>query len=76
MAAIDGAHFGMQAPSNSDVDNPLKYHVARKDEYALLMIAMCDQVCVLSSVSNVCVCSLRVCVTLVHTSACTHQNMC
>ena len=35
----------MQAPSNSDVDNPLKYHVARKDEYALLMIAMCDQVC-------------------------------
>ena len=43
VAAIDGVHFATQAPSNSDVKNATKYHVARKDEYALLCIALCDQ---------------------------------
>ena len=42
VACIDGVHFAIRSPSNSDVDNALKYHVARKDEYALLCIAMCD----------------------------------
>ena len=42
VACIDGVHFAIRCPSNTDVDNALKYHVARKDEYALLCIAMCD----------------------------------
>ena len=42
VACIDGVHFAIRCPSNTDVDNALKYHVARKDEYALLCMAMCD----------------------------------
>ena len=36
VGAIDGVHFATAAPSNHDVDDPMRYHVARKDEYALL----------------------------------------
>jgi hypothetical protein len=43
VAAIDGVHFKIVAPSNEEVNQKaLKYFVARKDEYALLCIAMCD----------------------------------
>ena len=40
VGAIDGVHLKMQAPSESDVDDPLRYHVARKDIYALLCIPL------------------------------------
>jgi hypothetical protein len=39
--AVDGAHFAQRNPGTA-VDNPLKYFVARKDEYALLCMAGCD----------------------------------
>ena len=42
VAALDGVHFAMRAPSNTDVPDPLRYHVSRKDEYALLCTALCD----------------------------------
>ena len=42
VGAVDGVHFGMQAPSNLDVDDVGRYHVSRKDEYALLCLAVCD----------------------------------
>ena len=42
VAAIDGVHFAQLAPSKKDVEDPMKYYVARKDEYALLCMAMCD----------------------------------
>jgi len=42
VGAIDGVHFAMRAPSKKDVPDPMKYFVARKDEYAILCIAVCD----------------------------------
>ena len=39
---MDGMHFGMRAPSKKDVRDPMRYYVARKDEYALLCMAVCD----------------------------------
>ena len=45
VAALDGVHFPILAPSSTDVDNPLSYHVARKAKYALLCMAMCDAKC-------------------------------
>jgi hypothetical protein len=42
VGAIDGVHFKMQAPGPKDVEDPMRYHVARKDIYALLAIAICD----------------------------------
>ena len=41
MGALDGVHFAMISPSNKDVPDAGRYHVARKDEYALLCIAVC-----------------------------------
>ena len=32
----------MRAPGNHEVPNPMRYYVARKAEYALLCMAMCD----------------------------------
>lgn len=43
VGCVDGVHFEMQAPSKRDVADPQKYHVMRKDCYALLAIAVCDQ---------------------------------
>ena len=40
--ALDGVHFKMLSPSEKDVPNPMRYHVARKGEYALLCMAGCD----------------------------------
>ncbi|MGB1592517.1 MAG: transposase family protein, partial [Promethearchaeia archaeon] len=42
VGALDGVFFPMQAPSNKDVSNPLRYYVARKGYYALLCMAVCD----------------------------------
>ena len=42
VGAIDGVHFRVQAPSNSDVRDPVAYKVTRKDIYALLCMAICD----------------------------------
>lgn len=42
VGAVDGVHFPMQAPTLDDVRDPLKYYVARKAEYALLCMAVCD----------------------------------
>ena len=42
VGAIDGVHFEMEAPTNRDVKNPMKYHVARKHAFCLLAIAVCD----------------------------------
>lgn len=42
VGAVDGVHFPMQAPTIADVLDPLKYYVARKGEYALLCMAVCD----------------------------------
>ena len=42
VGAIDGIHIRMQAPSSSDVNDPLSYHMSRKDIYALLCMAICD----------------------------------
>ena len=35
VGAIDGVHFKMQAPSDADVPDAQRYHVHRKDMYAL-----------------------------------------
>ena len=40
--AIDGVHFAITSPSELDVPNPMRYHVARKGEFALLCMAGCD----------------------------------
>ena len=42
VGALDGVHFGMLAPSNDTVQNARKYHVARKDMFALLCMAISD----------------------------------
>ena len=42
VGAIDGVHFAMRRPTLQDVDNPGRYHVSRKAEYAILCMAMCD----------------------------------
>lgn len=42
VGAIDGVHFKMQRPSATDVPDPARYHVSRKDIYAMLAIAICD----------------------------------
>ena len=42
VGALDGVHFATIAPTAKDVDDPMRYHVARKDEYALLCMAVCD----------------------------------
>ena len=42
VGALDGVHFPMQAPTEADVDDPAKYYVTRKGEYALLCMAVCD----------------------------------
>lgn len=42
VGALDGVHFAMKAPTANDVDDPQRYHVARKAEYALLCMALCD----------------------------------
>lgn len=40
--AIDGVHFRMKCPPASAVKDPMRYYVARKQEFALLAIAICD----------------------------------
>ena len=42
VGAVDGVHFPMEGPTKDDVVDPMKYYVARKGEYALLTIAVCD----------------------------------
>lgn len=42
VGAIDGIHVAMRSLGMSDVLDPNRYHVARKDIYALLCIAVCD----------------------------------
>eukprot|EP00327_Prymnesium_parvum_P006425 CAMPEP_0182812190 /NCGR_PEP_ID=MMETSP0006_2-20121128/8675_1 /TAXON_ID=97485 /ORGANISM="Prymnesium parvum, Strain Texoma1" /LENGTH=309 /DNA_ID=CAMNT_0024938205 /DNA_START=187 /DNA_END=1113 /DNA_ORIENTATION=+ len=42
VGAIDGVHFAMEKPGASCCQDALRYYVARKDEYALLCIAICD----------------------------------
>ena len=42
VAALDGVHFPMICPSDTDVPDSGRYHVSRKDEYALLCMALCD----------------------------------
>ena len=42
VGAVDGVHFAMLAPTEKDVNDPLKYYVQRKHCYALLAIAVCD----------------------------------
>ena len=41
VGAVDGCHFKMQNPGRA-VDDPQRYHVARKGCYALLFQAVCD----------------------------------
>ena len=42
VGAIDGVHFRMMCPASNEVEDPMRYYVARKQEYALLAIAICD----------------------------------
>ena len=42
VGALDGVHFPIRAPSHKDVPDPQQYHVALKDKYALLAMAICD----------------------------------
>ena len=42
VGCVDGAHFAQLNPGKA-VKNPVRYHVARKDEYALLALAVCDK---------------------------------
>jgi hypothetical protein len=42
VGAIDGVHIKMRRPSQTDVNDPNRYHVARKDIYALLLMAIAD----------------------------------
>ena len=42
IGALDGVHFPMKAPTSTDVPDPTRYHVARKDKYAILAMAICD----------------------------------
>jgi hypothetical protein len=42
VGCVDGIHVAMLAPSNKDVKDPRRYHVARKDKFALLCMAICD----------------------------------
>ena len=42
VGAIDGVHFRMQCPSAKEVKDTMRYYVARKQEYALLALAICD----------------------------------
>jgi hypothetical protein len=42
VGAIDGVHFRMRCPSAAEAKDPMRYYVARKQEYALLAIAICD----------------------------------
>lgn len=42
VAAVDGVHFGMLAPTSDDCDDPSNYYVSRKNTYALLCMALCD----------------------------------
>lgn len=43
VGCIDGVHFKMRAPTpGKEVDDPIRYFVPRKGEYALLCIAICD----------------------------------
>jgi hypothetical protein len=50
VGALDGVHFPMLAPSKKDVDDPMRYFVARKDKYALLAMAICDSATLCDSV--------------------------
>lgn len=42
VGCIDGVHFKMRRPSLDEAPNPMRYYVARKAEYALLCMAICD----------------------------------
>ena len=42
VGAVDGVHFPMFRPSRKEVPDPARYHVSRKNCYALLCIAVCD----------------------------------
>ena len=42
VGAIDGLHTKMQRPTLAEVRDPMRYYVARKQEFALLAIAICD----------------------------------
>ena len=42
VGAIDGVHFKQRCPSEQEVADPMRYYVARKGEFALLAIAICD----------------------------------
>lgn len=42
VACLDGIHVSTLSPSNEDVMDPRRYHVSRKDKYALLCMALCD----------------------------------
>ena len=41
VGAIDGVHFKMKCPT-AQVKDPMRYYIARKQEFALLAIAICD----------------------------------
>ena len=42
VGAIDGVHFKMKCPTAKEVKDPQRYHISRKDMYALLGVAICD----------------------------------
>jgi len=42
VGAVDGVHFPMLGPGESDVPDPMRYYVPRKGMYAMLCMAMCD----------------------------------
>ena len=42
VGAIDGVHFKMRCPTSKEVPDPIRYYVQRKQEYALLALAICD----------------------------------
>ena len=42
VGAIDGVHFKMKCPSSTDCKDPMRFYVSRKQEFALLAIAICD----------------------------------
>tara|TARA_B110000046_G_scaffold159651_1_gene172307 strand:+ start:315 stop:1571 length:1257 start_codon:yes stop_codon:yes gene_type:complete len=42
VGAIDGVHFRMRCPSETETADPMRYYVQRKQEYALLGVAICD----------------------------------
>ena len=42
VGAIDGVHFKMKCPTANEVQDAMRYHISRKDMYAMLAVAICD----------------------------------